>query len=599
MSHIFYYLNDATTHSVEADLSTVFKQFEKSKLHEFSIDDQTTSNSIETVVCYSEQHLYIFLSSKQSSLENRDRAYQNGDGFHFVLANPEVANENMTTDEFHVIGISPLADNWRKHFIWYQNVDHKGTPLLDTEVKHEVTDEHIYFMVKIPWHEITPLKPFLYKEYGFNISYVEAVPKGKNIYMFVNDNKIQSEQSLRAFKQYQFETPTSGCKIEYSVSLKKHVSIDQELPLTFAFNSPKQTQLHVTVSTDQNKKISYTTELNKGLNQLEIKLEPSFLIEGMNTITLSVSDQDGFDQTETCSVFKYNNSVFTQLKETINELNDLSTTSFMKESIYSLRLYHQTIFKRYKTLRDYESFKPIHNEITHIKNKLERVKSGYHLFTPSLNRLGFMSDLDRTLQPYTLYIPTHINNEKLKLIVYLHGSGSDDTSLKNATQLLRFAEEEHYIVLAPYARGTSHFYCTEESYLDVIEITKKISSLYKIDDITLCGFSMGGYGVYHVYNQAPSLYNRLISISGHCSIGRYFGGIDYNQEEHIHTLSDIPILIFHGTEDRNCKFRDVKPFFDQLQSINPNCQVHITEGLGHSGLTDNWYQNLSDWMHKL
>lgn len=52
-------------------------------------------------------------------------------------------------------------------------------------------------------------------------------------------------------------------------------------------------------------------------------------------------------------------------------------------------------------------------------------------------------------------------------------------------------------MVAPFARGTSHCYCTKEALSEIIELTKKIKDIFGLENknTILQGFSMGGYGV--------------------------------------------------------------------------------------------------------
>ena len=42
---------------------------------------------------------------------------------------------------------------------------------------------------------------------------------------------------------------------------------------------------------------------------------------------------------------------------------------------------------------------------------------------------------------------------------------------------------------------------------------------------------------------------------------------------------------------------DVEPFFEKIQSVNPNAKVHVEEGLGH-GFGPSWAPVLMGWLNQ-
>ncbi|WP_353893543.1 prolyl oligopeptidase family serine peptidase [Proteinivorax hydrogeniformans] len=132
-----------------------------------------------------------------------------------------------------------------------------------------------------------------------------------------------------------------------------------------------------------------------------------------------------------------------------------------------------------------------------------------------------------------------------------------------------------------------------------MELTRKIAGIFSIPKARtiLGGFSMGGYGVYRIYDYCPDFFTSLAIFSGHHSMGKTLcGGPDYGTPDKISLFKDIPMIIFHGSEDRNCPYQEVKNFFDEITKVNPNCTIHVQQGEGHSGLTRQWYNKFSKWI---
>ncbi|OHD74614.1 MAG: hypothetical protein A2177_07320 [Spirochaetes bacterium RBG_13_68_11] len=84
------------------------------------------------------------------------------------------------------------------------------------------------------------------------------------------------------------------------------------------------------------------------------------------------------------------------------------------------------------------------------------------------------------------------------VVVFLHGSASDDRGQLDGMKGML----PGFILVAPYAWGTSHFYTTEEAQEDIREVLVDVEKHYPVDPerIFLSGFSMGGYGVYRTFS---------------------------------------------------------------------------------------------------
>ncbi|MTI65676.1 MAG: phospholipase [Firmicutes bacterium] len=580
---------------------SAWKWFEGKRLQPYILDSTKKQTDIENILCYSEKNLYIIVKTNQEVLKYRDRSYQNGDGFHFVLAKPR--EDYLPTNEFYVIAISPLDTSWRNKFIWYKNVDLSMKSLETTKVEIYKKGREHFILVQIPWNEIEPLKGLLFKAYGFNISYVQSVKEGKNIYMLKEDRYIQNELSPREYLVYKFEEPKAIEQIEYHIDLStKHCDTSQMVFIKIAIVGDRKIQFELKVLEQNTIILREHFEACEGLTRIEFPLIISKLSHGNHKLTIELNSKS-FHAKEERNIYIYDQTRFKRLSEDIKKLWDENDEEGrIKESIASLRFYDKNLWKLLTVLKSYESFDGIQYFYEKITEDLKKVRAGDHLFEKGkIVRLGHLSQLDNSLEPYSIFIPSNYKeNENYKLLVFLHGSGSDDRSIKNNVLLHRFAEEHNMILLAPYARGTSHFYCTKEAMEDVVELTIKISRLLSIKDnhILLGGFSMGGYGAYRIYDYSPQLFHGLVVFSGHHSLGETYGGADYSKDDKLPLFERIPMIVFHGTEDRNCSYEELKPFFNKLSDQRNKCEIHIKNDVGHSCLIKEWYEPLAEWISK-
>jgi len=565
---------------------------------------QLTSKSLEpskakvsTLVTYSESALMVLLKSDQKEIVHRDRSYQNGDGFHFVLAHPREDSEK--TREFYVIGISPLSDGWQSKFIWYKNVDLAMTVLENTKVVYKPHNGEHHFLVRIPWSEIEPFKGYLTNQFGFNISYVQNLSDHKIFHMLKEDDRIQSEQSPRAYSIYSFEKPSipENMEVNWRVN-KKHCNIGEDISLDLCLNSPVADLVDIRISTGERLLVEESYILNEGCTIKELLISTRNLSQGKYKLEFHLKGKS-VERCDLFEIFVYSHHVLNTFGEAVHDDRLLQKDDLLQvESMASLKFYDKKLKESLYKLRPYESFDKIDSYFNKISDDFQKVKDGKHLFERGrFIQYGHESDIDQSLEPYSLYLPQSIEDiTQASLLVYLHGSGSDDTSIRNNSLMKELAEDHQMILLAPFGRGTSNFYCSHESMEDVVELTKKVCQMFSInqDKVLLSGFSMGGYGVYRVFDYAPELYKGLIIMSGHHSIGQAYGGPDYMTK--MDTFAEIPIIIFHGARDLNCDYEEHKSFIDSLSPINHKCQVYVKTDAGHCGLIKEWYQPLSNWL---
>jgi hypothetical protein len=200
---------------------------------------------------YGTLFLYILIRVESDSITYRDRAYQNGDGFHFTLVRPRPGDS--ATDEFFVIRCSP-GDSSRaraaKISRWYYNVDLAYQPMKGAVMKTASKDGGLWYELLVPWDHVPPYHPF-FGETGFNLCFVKALGESDKALLFlVPDGKMQSEGSLRKYARLAFETPvvTEGCQF-FMEPERKNIVIGSQLKCRLAVVSEtlqeKQTSVYV------------------------------------------------------------------------------------------------------------------------------------------------------------------------------------------------------------------------------------------------------------------------------------------------------------------------------------------------------------------
>lgn len=603
MEKVFYYLSDKNEQLIMDHPEIIWSSFQGNHLQQFEIEDKKAIIDVSAMVCYSEKNLYALVKTNQDMLTKNNRAYQNGDGFHFVIALPQT--QDKPSGDFYVIAVSPMAESSMKSMIWYRNIEFIGSGLKNSSTSHRAINDSVYFVTRVSWDEIYPFKPYINKEYGFNISYVHALPdrKGKNIYMLKKDEYIQSEQHLREYEIFGFQEPEPGNEISAIIDCDKlNAEKGEAVTIKIGVNNPQEAKAFLKIINNNKKIIEKDMLLKTGLYESEIQIDADKLNPAINNIKVDLKVNDT-DIDKKFEIYIYSNDEFNNIRDEVNALEASgSSNPLIKNSIYSLRFYYEDLLNKFKTLKQYESFESIRKYEDIIHEKIMDVKKGSPLFAyGQIVRLGFNADSDNTVQPYSLYIPESIQNKGAKgLMICLHGSGSDDTSVFGNRLYTRLAEETGFIMTAPFARGESHCYCPQESLNDISELTAVLKKIFNITDqpVILQGFSMGGYGVLRVYDYCPDIFDGIAMFSGHPDLPPEFdisGQPDYMKDENIEKFKSADMIIYHGSQDLNCSFEEMNKFINKLKEINKRLQVVISD-CGHSGIREEWYESFKKWI---
>jgi hypothetical protein len=116
-------------------------------------DDPAPGAPVEFRLAYGTHFLYMYIAAEVESLTCRDRGYQNGDGFHLVVAAPR--EDGRPSREFYVIACSAVDDparEWQRRVIWYRNVEDLFVRLGEAaRLEFAARDGRIGFELLLPW----------------------------------------------------------------------------------------------------------------------------------------------------------------------------------------------------------------------------------------------------------------------------------------------------------------------------------------------------------------------------------------------------------------------------------------------------------------
>ena len=542
---------------------------------------------------YTSKYFYIYIEAESDSMVIRDRAHQNGDGFHLVLG--KGSNETKI-DEFYVLGFS-AAKNWMGKMQWYYNVDLKVKRLGDDlKFKSSSSMGKIRFELLIPWSTVKPYHPWISESIAFNLCFVKALNSSDKSYHFIKvDERMQSEQSRRKYVRLTFDEAGKHDGF-YSLPSRHNYLIGNKAIINLAGSSGREIQKNFTVkllSPEEEEIYSedFCIKTNPGLSEYTLKPDHGFSSSG--NYVIRVFEEGDLLNENTITVFDSIN--IPALRDDLGKHKD----NISEGSYNTISFYINDLENEIKNLKSYESSATINNEITRIKAYLEIINNGKDPLAcePGARRRAFLSKLDSTLRPYSVYVPEEYSHaEKYPLLVYLHGSGQDDRALFNSDYI-----KQGFIVLAPNGRGTSNCYATTESQTDIREAVEDVFKNFNIDreKVILSGFSMGGYGVYMTHYENPQTYSALAIISGHPYLAKKWGygeRLNFLDENLAASFSDIPVFVYHALNDMNCTWDITSEMINKLKKHNDRIIFKSDKNSGHGSMNDDIKKEYHDWL---
>jgi dipeptidyl aminopeptidase/acylaminoacyl peptidase len=236
------------------------------------------------------------------------------------------------------------------------------------------------------------------------------------------------------------------------------------------------------------------------------------------------------------------------------------------------------------------------------------------LVTPAA--VHFPSRVDKAPVPSTLMVPKNLDKgRKHPAIVWIHGSGSDQNfigwhpgSYRMYYSVTQYLVQQGYVVLTPDYRGSSgysrnwatgvHMGLGVSDAADVASGADYLKTLDYVDPdrIGVWGLSYGGYLTLQAMNADPLLWRCGINVAGVVDWATYGAGYTtprlgtpvenpdiYRVSAPIYHMEKLarPLLILHGTNDRNVAFRDSLRVIDTLLKLDKPFEMGVYPGEIH------------------
>jgi Prolyl oligopeptidase family len=581
-------------------------QLDNIQWREFPVTEKTDSLcpdiQVRYKIGYGFDFLYLIIESSGDNIIYRDRAYQNGDGFHMVIAKPVPSG---LADEFYVLRFSPA--NGSKNLpatsgIWYYNINLLFQQLKgDTRFVSKSSNGASYFEMLLPWSQIPPYQPLFSDSIGINLCFVKAINDRDMIYYFMKyDNDIQTEQHKRKYLTAAFEKPawvTHSCS--FTQLLKNNITAGHDLSIKTISCAEKSGGLSFSYSiqcADKRiiKTINHRKTVSNGITASVFRFPFKKFPAGSYKLVWKVSDHS-----EGEVPFTILPSI--DFEKELDHLRLLSDNC-SEGDLNSMKSKLQNIVQSLGKLKSYETADAICERYSLFKGYENMIRNGESPFVLKNKafRRAFLSTIDTTLQPYSIRLPKDYDNKlKYPLFVMLHGSGSDDQYVLGGSMT-----ENRFIEIAPNGRGTSNCFTSDGAEIDVKEAIDDAIRNYSIDTskIILSGFSMGGYGAYRIFYEYPKLFKGVAVFSGHPDLASRWIGTgypDFLKAEYLKPFRNIPLFIYHSKNDMNCPFYLTSELVEKLKIAGAKVDFVTTDEGGHGLIDDQSMPLFYEWLRNI
>lgn len=176
---------------------------------------------------------------------------------------------------------------------------------------------------------------------------------------------------------------------------------------------------------------------------------------------------------------------------------------------------------------------------------------------------------------YKLFSPK--TNDKLPLVIWMHGRGDNGYQLRTAKNATMFAEDENqaknpcYVMAAQSDESVTEIRWTDRELENIIEVVNQLIEDGKVDEnrVYIVGHSMGGQGTWNLLRKAPKLFAAAITMAPRVIE-------DKKELDDLEALKDLPVWLFHATSDPINKVDGSRDRYNKLLEVG-NTKVKYTE----------------------
>lgn len=195
---------------------------------------------------------------------------------------------------------------------------------------------------------------------------------------------------------------------------------------------------------------------------------------------------------------------------------------------------------------------------------------------------------------YYLYFPEEYEKNperEFGLLLFLHGGGESGDSLETIKsngppKLIAQGKQFPFLILAPQNPNKKQWWNTRA----VAQLLDSIVEANRVDPrrIYLTGLSRGGGAAWEMSVQYPDKFAAMAVVCGMSPLP-YASWID----------PELPIWVFHGTEDKSIPFSESSDMVDKLKQMGHAVRFTAYDGIGHNAWIQAYQtEELYNWFNQ-
>jgi predicted esterase len=577
---------------------------------QFSPDGKTLEPSDDLAVTarftFDSSHFFCSVRALDDRFEFPSRSWRYGDGLILTFVEPLSRGES---DRFYSFGFSLEDKRTVKILVNRDGTYFPDFPAEDIQcvIRPDEKKREIIYEVAIPFKDLVPFKPFLRSRWALNLIYVDADSGKRQVLQLFPDPNYDTELvNVRKGRIFNFQSRLPASP-EFQSSLNGSFFYhDAPKKIICAVNSPSAAAdwkfRYVISSAFVNVSSILEMDLHPGMNILDFPIEDNLNESGTYDISIGIVDNNNslrYREDHQFFIFRTDDLIRWSKKiAEAKESENAAESRVYRESLPSLEIRLEWISAFMKEAAPFSDIGPLKQCSEELDDLVQRIEDGSPALFPAgqISRLAHRSNIDDTLQPYSLYVPFYYDGKSpLPLFVSLHGSGVDEMqTIRSVSQQL--AMRGNFIVLAPKARGLSDWY-VGSSGEDVLECIDHVQKLYKVDlnTVVLDGFSMGGYGAWRLSCLYPERFRAVIIRSGAVVPPLPIKG--ENILDLLNEKTGLAYFIVHGDKDNSVSVDNARQATARLAELGIRFEYLELEGAAHGGY-DCW-KDIVDWMRRV
>jgi predicted esterase len=551
-------------------------------------------------LAYGAEFLYLQVEFAAEQLVARDRGYQFGDGLIVVVAEP--APDGAPSVRYYLLGFSYQERPeflWARSVLWERDCISRLQPLgRATEVGGAASQGIGRLEVSIPWPVLHPYHPWLSPALGLNVVFIKAVANGQSsVYALLPPE--YAEQVPRTSIPMSFARPTLTDGHQIAVVANGRIRQGERLRASIAVcgSGSSEDRLTAHVRAGEGDLIlldRLPLRFGRGLTRHDWDVNTSALTPGGYRIQWR-SAKSAIESEQGLSVIPPVDL------EALRERARAAGDRLPAHDAATLAFEVEDLTKRFAALAPSRTAGPERLDIERLLRDIGRIENGDN---PLVERRGifrraFRSEIDGTLQPFSVLIPQTYTGRSWPLCVAFHGSGTDDMQFMWSMGARTFPDG--VLVVAPFGRGASNSFTQGYAQKDVSEAIASMCAAYAVnpDRIFLMGFSMGAYGALRTYYENPTLYRGVAAFSTPPT-ARLEGEShpDFTKPEFAKAFAGTPVFVFHGRMDNGVPIASAEQMVRVLEDAGARVTFVIEDETGHALPSSKTWETYSRWLHE-